>query len=58
MRTNNNPALLTVAPGCDPVHKEQEKMKNSVTNVPEKGEIKKAVNQYCKEKGISKADLR
>lgn len=57
MRTNNNPALLTVAPGCDPVHKEQEKMKNSVTNVPEKGEIKKAVNQYCKEKGISKADF-
>jgi hypothetical protein len=32
-------------------------MKNEVTNVPEKSEIKKIVNQYCREKGISKADL-
>lgn len=28
-------------------------MKNSIANLPEKGEIKKTVNQYCKEKGIS-----
>lgn len=32
-------------------------MTNIMTNVPEKSEIKKAVNLYCKEKGISKADL-
>ena len=27
------------------------------TKLPEKAEIKKAVNDYCKEKGISKASL-
>ena len=32
-------------------------MKNASANVPEKVEIKKAVNDYCKEKGISKADF-
>lgn len=32
-------------------------MKNASANVPEKVEIKKAVNQYCKEKGISKAEF-
>ena len=32
-------------------------MKNAIANVPEKVEIKKAVNQYCKEKGISKAEF-
>lgn len=31
--------------------------KNESTNLPEKSEIKKAVNDYCKEKSISKADL-
>ena len=57
MRTKNNPIPFVVVSGCKPVHKEQEKMNNSSANVPEKGEIKKAVNQYCKEKGISKADF-
>lgn len=32
-------------------------MKNVIANVPEKVEIKKAVNQYCKEKGISKCEF-
>lgn len=32
-------------------------MKNELTNVPKKGEIKKAVNQYCKDKGLSKCDF-
>lgn len=32
-------------------------MRNVSTNLPEKSEIKKAVNDYCKEKGISKIDL-
>lgn len=32
-------------------------MRNELTNVPEKGEIKKAVNQYCKDKGLSKCDF-
>ncbi|NDV83089.1 ATP-binding protein [Bacteroides sp. 51] len=32
-------------------------MKNQRTNLPEKTEIKKAVNDYCKEKGISKSDF-
>lgn len=31
--------------------------KNESTNLPEKSEIKKAVNDYCTEKGISKIDL-
>ena len=47
MRTNNNPILSEqIVPGCTPVHKEQEQMNNSVTNVPEKGEIKKVVNRH------------
>lgn len=32
-------------------------MKNSITNVLEKAEIKKAVNEYCKDRGISKAEF-
>lgn len=31
--------------------------KNEITNLPEKSEIRKAVNDYCREKGISKIDL-
>lgn len=32
-------------------------MKNEITNLPERTDVKNAVNQYCKEKGISKCEF-
>ena len=49
--------LFAVTPGGTFSLKQVSRMRKGITNLPEKAEIKKAVNLYCKEKGITKNDF-